>query len=377
MTENIQDKNVRNEIDFQINKYTLKCLKTMLIAVLIMWLLNFLHIFIVNMKLMTKGIGIAAGILVVAIMVGKVIDLHKAWVKYVLIAFTILASTVLGVTLTYHTLLLSIIPLLIATQYTQKKILAYTYVLTTISTFVIVMGGYFWGLCDANMLLLTTETTSFYRNMVGTGVSFQNINTNPWYTLPLYFVIPRCVMLALALPVIQSISKNIKKQEEYAVTMKHLSERDEMTGLFNRNKFLSMIQEEYPKMDKVCVIFFDVNNLKQINDTFGHGKGDDLITGVGGMIMTLTNRNTKAYRFGGDEFVIVVENPEEGEVDSLLQKWEELLLFKSKAAKIDLSVAVGYSYGEGKEIERIIKEADQMMYQRKKEQKSIYKKKRS
>lgn len=370
MVKRSQENMKEIRIDFQINKYTLKCFKTMLLGVSIMWLLNYLHIFIVNMELMTRGIAIAVAILIAALIFGKVVDLHKPWVKYVLIAFTILASTVLGVTLTYHALLVSIIPLLLATQYTNKKILVYTYLLTVLSTFVIVMGGYFFGLCDANMLLLTTEPTSFYRDIAEKSISFGSMNQNPWIALPLYFVIPRCVLLSLTLPVIQSISKNILQHEKYAASMKQLSERDEMTGLYNRNKFLNMVQEEYPEIDRLCVIFFDVNNLKKVNDTLGHEKGDALIVSVGGMIMTLTDFNKKAYRIGGDEFVVVVENPQEGEVDVLLQKWEDLVASNTGSTNIDLSVAVGYAYGEGKEINQIIKKADQRMYQKKREQKS-------
>ena len=368
MNHNLYEKD-KIEMDFQINKYTLKCLRTMLFVILGIWLLNILHIFVVNQELMSTGIAITSCILICILIFGKIVDLRKKWVKYILIALTICCITVLGVTLTYHTLLLSVVPLLIATQYTDRKTLIYTFILTVISTFIIVMGGYFWGLCDANMLLLTTEPTKYYLDIVGESISFESINTNPWYTLPLYYVFPRCILLALTLPVIQSISRNIMNSEKYAATMKRLSEVDEMTGLLNRNKYLSMIRREYRHMDRLCVVFLDVNNLKKINDTLGHEKGDALITTVGRIVLTLTDVNKKAYRIGGDEFVIIIENPQEGEVDDLLQKWEEIVELKSKTSATELSVAVGYACGKGKDIDRIIKEADQLMYQKKKEQK--------
>lgn len=177
----------RTEIDFEINKYTLKCLRTMLFVILLVWMLNILHIFIVNMELMSKGFMVATGILIFTQIFGKLVDLRKEWVKYLLIVLTIATITVLGVTLTYHTLLLSVFPILIATQYTDKKVLTCTFLLIIVSTYIIVMGGYFWGLCDANMLLLTTEPTRFYQDVVGKSISIESINTNPWYTLPLYF----------------------------------------------------------------------------------------------------------------------------------------------------------------------------------------------
>ena len=368
MAYNLYDDS-RAESDFQINKYTLKCLKIMLFAIVFLWLMNILQIFIVNMKLMSMACFIVAGILILTLIYGRIVDLRKKWVKYILITLTTVAIVVLGVILTYHTLLLSVIPLLIATQYTDKKVLVYTFVLTLIGNFVIVMGGYFWGLCDANMLFLTIEPTSFYMDESGKNLNFDGINTNPWYTLSLYFVLPRCILHTLMLPIIQSISKNIIKTEQHALNMKHLSEIDEMTGLYNRNKFLSMVENEYIHVDKLCVIFWDINNLKQINDTLGHEKGDILITTVGRMILTLTDTNKKGYRIGGDEFVIVVETPQEGEIDNLLQKWDELIKLQSQVVEINLSIAVGHALGEGKEIDRIIKEADKLMYQKKKQQK--------
>lgn len=370
MADNLFDDS-RAESDFRINKYTLKCLRIMLIVITILWVMNMLRIFVVNQELMTTAYAIVVGILLFTLIGGRFVDLRKNWVKYVLITLTTFAIVVLGVTLTYHTLLLSVIPLLIATQYTEKKVLAYTFGLTLIGNFVIVMGGYFWGLCDANMLLLTTEPTSYYVDIAGKNITFESVNTNPWYTLSMYYVLPRCILHTLMLPVIQSISKNIMKTEQHAVAMKRLSEIDEMTGLYNRNKYLNMVENEYVCMDKLCVIFWDVNNLKQMNDTLGHEKGDMLITTVGRMILTLTDTNKKGYRIGGDEFVIVVENPKKGEVDKLLHKWNKLIKLQSQDVEMDISVAVGYACGEGKDIDRIIQKADESMYQNKKEQKML------
>lgn len=373
MTKDNFDENKRTEIDYRINLYTIRCLKIMLISVVIMWLLNYFHIFIVNMKLVSQGFGVSCGILLVVLFIASKTDLHHVWVKYFLITSTILGITVLGITLTYHTLLLSIIPLLLATQYADKWTTIYTYVLTLISTFLIVICGYFWGLCDANMLLLTTEPASSYVKLFDNGVYLGEINSNPWYTLIMYFVVPRCALLSLTLPVIQSISHNILNYEKYAVDMKKLSERDEMTGVYNRNKYLSMIENEYPKVEDVAVLFCDVNNLKEVNDNEGHDKGDILITNVAQIILSLTDSNKKAYRIGGDEFVLIVENPKEGELERLLEKWHELIELKSKAASLDLSAAIGYASGKGKDIEEIVQRADEKMYDNKSKQKKLAK----
>lgn len=371
MTEGIFTESKRREIDYQINMYTVKCLRIMFLFVILMWFLNEIRIFVVDRALVARGFTLSCVILFFVFVITSRIDLHLRWVKYFLISTTTLTITVLGVTLTYHTLLLGMIPLLIATQYANKWTTFYTYLLTMISTFVIVMLGYYWGVCDANMLLLTTHPMSEYVNLVDGNVYLGEINPNPWYTLIMYFVIPRCMLFTIALPVIQSISRNILNHEKFAVDMKKLSERDEMTGLYNKNKYLNMISNEYSQIDKVAVIFMDVNNLKVINDQFGHGKGDELIANVGRCIMNLTDINRKAYRIGGDEFVIIIKNPQSDEVEKVIKKWQELSGSMLQSTSMELSVAIGYASGHGKDIEKVIKQADKCMYINKKKHKKV------
>ncbi|MBQ5849673.1 MAG: hypothetical protein IIW54_02485 [Lachnospiraceae bacterium] len=76
MNHNLYDEN-KTEMDYQINNYTLKCLRTMLCAILGIWLLNVLHIFVVNQKLMSTGVGITSCILIFVLIFGKIIDLRK------------------------------------------------------------------------------------------------------------------------------------------------------------------------------------------------------------------------------------------------------------------------------------------------------------
>ena len=369
MTKDIYDGKKRTQIDYKINLYSIKCIKIMFVSVILMWILNYVHIFIVDMTLVTKGLLISCLLLFFTIAVAYRVDLHQKWVKYFLITGVVLTLTVLGITLTYHTLLLSVMPLLIATQYANKRTTLYAYILTIISTFVIVIGGYEWGLCDANMLLLTTERTADFVKHIDNGVYVGQINPNPAYTLVMYYAIPRSILLTIALPVIQSISENILSYQKYAVDMKQLSEKDEMTGLYNRNKYLSMVEEHYTKVNNVAVVFMDINNLKQTNDNLGHDRGDKLITNVSRCIMALTDVHINAYRIGGDEFVAIIENPKEDEVQEFISRFEEIIQMKSKAKSIELSVAIGYACGKGADIEKIIKQADESMYVNKKKEK--------
>ena len=186
MSKNTYSEYEQSRIDYRVNKYTLKCLAVTFIGMIAIWLANVAHIFIVNMELLSEGIFCGCVIVFITFLFGKCVDLHKPWVKYILVFNTIVAITILGVTLTYHTVLISVFPLLIAAQYSDKKMIIYTYILSIVSVFVIVTGGYFFGLCDANMLTLTTEPTAYYRNLTTGELRIQISNSNPWYTLIVY-----------------------------------------------------------------------------------------------------------------------------------------------------------------------------------------------
>ena len=89
------------------------------------------------------------------------------------------------------------------------------------------------------------------------------------------------------------------------------------------------------------------------------------------MILAMEDTNKKAYRIGGDEFVMVIENPKEKEIETLLDQWEELLEMKSRTSELDFMVAYGYAYGDGKDIKGLVKIADERMYKTKQKQKEV------
>lgn len=365
----MENESVIDNVNKNINRYTLKCIKGMLIAAIVVWVLNLIGIFIIEPQIMAIGASVSITVCIITLLISKVIDLNKEWVKYFLLTSVLIVVTAMGIELTYHIIMLFVLPILLAAQYTDKKLLTYTYVLSLISMIVSALGGYFFGLCDANMLFLTKGPTAEYLDIVQNKMTFTNINPNPWYTVTLYFVVPRCIVLTLLIPIITGISKNIRQHEEFALNMKRLGERDEMTGVLNRNKFQNDVQEEYSKLDNIGIFFFDVNNLKWTNDNLGHDKGDELITSVGKLLLSLESENKKAYRIGGDEFILILENPKDEEAATLLKRFTELVDIKSKTIDVTLSVAYGYAQGKGTDIESIVEDADKEMYKMKQSQK--------
>lgn len=145
------------------------------------------------------------------------------------------------------------------------------------------------------------------------------------------------------------------------------SEHDELTGLFNRTKLDSMRKKEYAELDSCGIFFFDVNNLKPTNDKYGHEAGDNLLCLAADSVRSLQNRRVHAYRYGGDEFIVVVCNGDEEEISSIYRIWASSLETLSKESGITCSIAVGSAWSEAPvDLDNLIQIADNRMYVNKK-----------
>ena len=358
------------EIDYNIdyasleakaNRFTVVCLIITYFIMGVMWILNLLGIFIVQKSLMNYGFFLLSVVMLILVAVCNLAGYDKPWLKYVILTFAVLMTTVLSIALTYHMIIACVLPLIYAIQYSDKKLLFYTYALSVVGIFASVMGGYYLGLCDANMVLLTTSTLDEYVDAAGIA-HFGPVNDNPWVTLPLFYAFPRCIILLALIPVLLHVSNGMAKRELKGLYLQRMSEIDDMTQLYNKNKYLSMIKDYYPTIDKVGVIFWDVNGLKETNDTLGHVMGDKLIAEIADSIRGFTNEKYRAYRVGGDEFIMICEDENELKMNEIVNEWNKIIAENNKESEIPLSAAVGYAAGKGEDIGAIIKRADDRMY---------------
>ena len=372
-----KNKGAESEVDYSIdyesleghsNRFTVRCLLITYFFMAFMWVLDLLGIFIVDKGLMNYGFFLLSFLVLLLIAICKLVGYNKPWLKYVIIIFAVLMTDVLAVVLTYHIVIASVLPLIYAIQYSDKKLLFFSYGMSVIGIFASVMAGYYFGLCDANMVLLTTGPLKDYVDANGVA-HFGPVNANPWLTLPLFYVFPRSVILLALIPVLLHVSNGMAMRELRGLYLQRMSEIDDMTQLYNKNKYLKMVKETYPKVDKVGVVFWDVNGLKATNDTLGHVMGDKLISSIADSIRGFTNDKCRAYRIGGDEFILICEGENELKMNEIANEWKKKVEELNLTSEIQLSAAIGYAAGEGKNIGAVIKLADDRMYANKVEQK--------
>lgn len=147
-----------------------------------------------------------------------------------------------------------------------------------------------------------------------------------------------------------------KKEQEYLF---HLSYRDMLTGLYNRNRYMEAIRA-YQKGHriKVGVAFIDVNGLKKVNDRYGHEAGDVLIRRTAACIQSLFPE--QSFRIGGDEFVIMQHTVEKQNFEDSIQK------LRLKIQNKQVSVSIGSLWEEQPDdLEDMLKQADALMYEEK------------
>lgn len=149
------------------------------------------------------------------------------------------------------------------------------------------------------------------------------------------------------------------------------SEHDRLTGLYNKGKYLSMLEEGYSCLNSIAIFNFDVNDLKVMNDTYGHEAGDKLLMKAANSIRKVQSNKIHGYRMGGDEFLMVACDVSEKEANKLKERWErELGRLNSAADGVHCVMAVGFVYGgKGYQLKALLEQADQLMYEDKKKKK--------
>jgi diguanylate cyclase (GGDEF)-like protein len=172
-----------------------------------------------------------------------------------------------------------------------------------------------------------------------------------------------------------------RRQEELAFMATH----DALTGLPNRTLILDRVEQMLVRARRnrapVAALFVDLDNFKGINDTLGHGVGDELLRAVASRLSGLVREIDLFGRLGGDEFVVVVEGMPHTDAAELiarrlleaLEQPVELRCRGSESVRLVMSASIGLAMGEWSvTAEDLLRHADIAMYRAKREGKNGY-----
>lgn len=163
------------------------------------------------------------------------------------------------------------------------------------------------------------------------------------------------------------LARDITDRKKLEEKLRYLSEIDILTGLYNRNSFEEKIKElNHFKYHPLGIIMGDVNGLKVLNDTLGHFEGDKLLKSISSVLKSVCKESGYVFRWGGDEFIILVPNCDEFKCERLMRN----ILYKCKQEEYEymqLSIALGENvkYDVDEDIYESIKKVEEKVYRQK------------
>jgi diguanylate cyclase (GGDEF)-like protein len=160
--------------------------------------------------------------------------------------------------------------------------------------------------------------------------------------------------------------------------LRNLSLVDELTGLYNRRGFMCLVENQIKVAERIghslLLVFADVDELKAINDTLGHHRGDLALTEAAHVLRQTFRESDLLARLGGDEFVATLICDKSVEPDRLAQRFQKKMAEhnSNRSNCFNLSVSLGVIRREPPAhcgIDELLIEADQLMYQHKRDSK--------
>lgn len=191
----------------------------------------------------------------------------------------------------------------------------------------------------------------------------------------LFLIGIRCLFVAMHhLAQKQKLLKSeleMKEKVKFMETYKRLSETDPLTGLLNRRAFEEQVKAGLVPNETAILLFMDIDDFKVINDTYGHGVGDEALKLLGEVLQHSFRNTDIIARIGGDEFIVLMKNMQKDDekIQQIITAFH-LNLHQTIAARPTIpafTVSVGVAaMTDQDDLSKIYKKADQAMYVTKK-----------
>lgn len=170
------------------------------------------------------------------------------------------------------------------------------------------------------------------------------------------------------------VYEDVTRERQTAEQLIYLAERDALTGLYNRRRFEDELGRFLKESDRHqrqgALLFFDLDEFKYINDTFGHRAGDSVLIRVAGEVGALTRKNEIFSRLGGDEFGVLMPDATEVDAERLAERIVRAVSqipFRLEGQNFRLTTSLGIAHypKDSGDAEELIAHADSAMYQAK------------
>jgi diguanylate cyclase len=218
--------------------------------------------------------------------------------------------------------------------------------------------------------LMLIASTGLYATMYYVILAHFNLQTELILNIVLSYIpasiIGGLLTYYLATYIISSNSSYIELQRQAAY--------DYLTGLKNVRQFNRLLNEALIKTQQtkkqLALLYIDIDHFKKINDTFGHPAGDEVLKKLGRILTQNLNGGDHAFRNGGEEFSILMNNTDEKQASELAEvlreKVEQTPFYLPNGTDQYITISIGVVVSSGnKRLEEMTHEADKALYQAK------------
>lgn len=168
------------------------------------------------------------------------------------------------------------------------------------------------------------------------------------------------------------VLSNLEQRDQlvkYQRELKYISYHDSLTELFNR-RYLNVLLERPTDNNQMAVLEFDIDQMKFINDHFGHTEGDKLIRSTAEVLKNCLRETDVLARAGGDEFVAILPQPDRMTAELVLKRIEEAIEEYNLAQEdpdLQIKISVGFAVTEEDEgsLEELLQIADERLQENK------------
>lgn len=170
------------------------------------------------------------------------------------------------------------------------------------------------------------------------------------------------------------VSKDINKLKSMEEKLRALSLTDELTGMYNRRGFFTLVEQllKISKRQKkgIFMLYIDLDNLKVINDTFGHQEGDLALIDTANILKENYRESDIIARIGGDEFVVIPVGTAEDSIEIIITRLQKAVEVHNsegnRSYRLSLSAGIAYYDPESPcSIDELLVQGDKSMYEQK------------
>jgi len=161
------------------------------------------------------------------------------------------------------------------------------------------------------------------------------------------------------------VQQDVTARVEAEAEVLRLGSTDPLTGLANRCTGLRDIERLLTGDRPVALVFCDLDGFKRVNDRHGHVVGDRLLAAIGRGLGECLSAGERVFRFGGDEFVVVVEGADAEQLTHLVQRLEVSVAGCAGGYGVGVSTGVAVSDAQTRGVTGLLEVADQAMYRNK------------